>query len=573
MAPHLKDLVSFLQRLIERVQEMGPILKPAAIAIGGLITALTAAKVATLLWNAVLAINPFVALAVAIIAIGVVIYKFRDEILGAFKWLWQKLKDLWEGPWAYAISALLLGPIGVAVVAIIKHRDEIIGAFKVVVDKVTGAFGAVKNFFTGGGGGMADASANLAERVATGWDPVAERTAEVTRRMRRLNVAETAGMSVDVVSIAGLMREGVKSEVSAMSGDVLGYMSDMRRNAAGDLEGMHVDAVETWAAMRVTTDAAWTGFAEAYGNMSAQMIGASKTRRAALLDDLVAEVDGTCAATEAMSACQQRLADDWSLYGAQAIASNQALDSNTRAVRNRLAEYGRTAVDAAKDIDTMSDSAAELAEVVGDLALPISGTMGEIQSAVSNAARVLGLDVDAMNEQFATVPAVADAAAVATGEALARLALALGLTVEQVRGHLGDLRSASGGLGETGSGGRYINAPLAALSTIPASVWAEHERQRTFGVGAFAGQAPQHGGPLPPRLPGLAAGGVVTRPTLALIGEQGPEAVVPLRDYGSGPTTLVANLFLDRERLGRFVIERVNEGVRRGEINVEASLT
>src|SRR5690606_26309298 len=32
----------------------------------------------------------------------------------------------------------------------------------------------------------------------------------------------------------------------------------------------------------------------------------------------------------------------------------------------------------------------------------------------------------------------------------------------------------------------------------------------------------------PPRIPALAAGGIVTRPTLALIGEAGPEAVVPL---------------------------------------------
>src|SRR5690606_37309472 len=32
----------------------------------------------------------------------------------------------------------------------------------------------------------------------------------------------------------------------------------------------------------------------------------------------------------------------------------------------------------------------------------------------------------------------------------------------------------------------------------------------------------------PPRIPALAAGGIVTRPTVALVGEAGPEAVVPL---------------------------------------------
>jgi hypothetical protein len=35
---------------------------------------------------------------------------------------------------------------------------------------------------------------------------------------------------------------------------------------------------------------------------------------------------------------------------------------------------------------------------------------------------------------------------------------------------------------------------------------------------------------LPPGIPSLAQGGIVTQPTVALIGEAGPEAVVPLRD-------------------------------------------
>src|SRR5690606_514997 len=38
----------------------------------------------------------------------------------------------------------------------------------------------------------------------------------------------------------------------------------------------------------------------------------------------------------------------------------------------------------------------------------------------------------------------------------------------------------------------------------------------------------------PSRIPALAAGGIVTRPTLALVGEAGPEAVVPLDGQGFG---------------------------------------
>jgi hypothetical protein len=46
-----------------------------------------------------------------------------------------------------------------------------------------------------------------------------------------------------------------------------------------------------------------------------------------------------------------------------------------------------------------------------------------------------------------------------------------------------------------------------------------------------------------PTIPGLAAGGIVTAPTLALIGERGPEAVVPL-GRGMGPAVHIDNVNL-----------------------------
>ena len=38
----------------------------------------------------------------------------------------------------------------------------------------------------------------------------------------------------------------------------------------------------------------------------------------------------------------------------------------------------------------------------------------------------------------------------------------------------------------------------------------------------------------PPNIPHLASGGIVTRPTLAVIGERGPEAVIPLNGASRG---------------------------------------
>jgi phage-related minor tail protein len=44
------------------------------------------------------------------------------------------------------------------------------------------------------------------------------------------------------------------------------------------------------------------------------------------------------------------------------------------------------------------------------------------------------------------------------------------------------------------------------------------------------------------KIPGLADGGIVTRPTLALIGEAGPEAVIPLNRGGMGAGGITVNV-------------------------------
>src|SRR5690606_4137759 len=65
----------------------------------------------------------------------------------------------------------------------------------------------------------------------------------------------------------------------------------------------------------------------------------------------------------------------------------------------------------------------------------------------------------------------------------------------------------------------------------------------------------------PPRIPALAAGGIVTRPTLALVGEAGPEAVVPLDGSGFG----TINITIQRMEVqdGRDFGRRLDEELRR----------
>ena len=60
-----------------------------------------------------------------------------------------------------------------------------------------------------------------------------------------------------------------------------------------------------------------------------------------------------------------------------------------------------------------------------------------------------------------------------------------------------------------------------------------------------------------PNIPGMASGGIVTRPTLATVGERGPEAIVPLRDSsGIGSTVVnvtVQGSVIASQDLGRLI--------------------
>ncbi len=69
---------------------------------------------------------------------------------------------------------------------------------------------------------------------------------------------------------------------------------------------------------------------------------------------------------------------------------------------------------------------------------------------------------------------------------------------------------------------------------------------------------------------GYASGGIVTRPTLAMVGEAGPEAIIPLSSGGMGNTTLNFNIgtWMGDEvgirRLSQTVLTYIREDLRRG---------
>ena len=67
-----------------------------------------------------------------------------------------------------------------------------------------------------------------------------------------------------------------------------------------------------------------------------------------------------------------------------------------------------------------------------------------------------------------------------------------------------------------------------------------------------------------PEIPKLASGGIVTSPTLAMVGEKGPEAVIPLNKAGAGITINILGPTYGFDDFEQRVGEAILDGVRRG---------
>jgi len=119
-----------------------------------------------------------------------------------------------------------------------------------------------------------------------------------------------------------------------------------------------------------------------------------------------------------------------------------------------------------------------------------------------------------------------------------------------------------------------INAVIGAVNGLFDAMkkvelgWAE----KKIGIGKFAVTvpgvkfAPFAGLPTIPKIPELAAGGIVRSPTLAMLGEAGPEAVVPLGrgGMGGGVTINILGPTYGFDDFEERVAEAISDGVRRG---------
>jgi hypothetical protein len=56
-----------------------------------------------------------------------------------------------------------------------------------------------------------------------------------------------------------------------------------------------------------------------------------------------------------------------------------------------------------------------------------------------------------------------------------------------------------------------------------------------------------------PAVPGMASGGIVTQPTMAMVGESGPEAIVPLSQFSKGSNEIHTHVYLDGKQIAESV--------------------
>ena len=115
---------------------------------------------------------------------------------------------------------------------------------------------------------------------------------------------------------------------------------------------------------------------------------------------------------------------------------------------------------------------------------------------------------------------------------------------------------------------RYVINPLSSILDLAGKVASAIGK-----IGSVAGSIGGAVGGVIGKIPGLADGGIVTGPTLAVVGEAGPEAVVPLdRAGGFGNVTINVNATVADARLGDVIVNALRQYNRRsGPINVQVA--
>ena len=162
LGPSVGGLVTSLWRFIVA-------LKTGTIWQSKFVVSLKASRIGMLLTSGAaramwLAITGPIGLAIAAFAlVGLAVFKFRRQILGALKAVWIWIKGNWP-----LLVGILFGPFGIAAGLIFKFRDDIVGAIMWIKDKIMAIFTSLRDFIIGIWEGLGEGLAGAVRGVING---------------------------------------------------------------------------------------------------------------------------------------------------------------------------------------------------------------------------------------------------------------------------------------------------------------------------------------------------------------------------------------------------------------------
>jgi hypothetical protein len=270
------------------------------------------------------------------------------------------------------------------------------------------------------------------------------------------------------------------------------------------------------------------------------------------------------------------------------VESNQMLEAQDMILKAIEKQVGGTAEATANDSDKMKVAFSQLSESIGILLLPAFAALTSIMLKVADFARehstlivILGGVIGglaatilianaAMKAYQAIQILIAAKTAIVTAATAAFNAVLyanpIGLVVIAIAAlvaafvilekKFGVVSKVAEFLGNAFK--QYIIEPLQTVLDLVGKVISA--LGKIPGVSGVAGAV----GGLIGKIPGLADGGIVTGPTLAVVGEAGPEAVIPLSKMNQmGNVTININANVADERLGDVIVNALRQYNRR----------
>jgi len=161
IAAGLSVLINALASVVKFLSPILPLLLDAIVAWKALTIAVTA-------FNLVMDIDPFVAIASAMVLLVALVIKYHTQILSFIEATWDKILAFLKQWWPLLLG-IVTGGLGLIIGAVIKYHDQIFSAIKDAWNKILSFFKSIWNSITSYFGG---ALSSLESKFSSGWDSI-----------------------------------------------------------------------------------------------------------------------------------------------------------------------------------------------------------------------------------------------------------------------------------------------------------------------------------------------------------------------------------------------------------------